>query len=241
MKTPSEYSLKMRPDTMALISFVYVVVSTAALHFLNPAYSLVRSFTGNSDLGSCEFMIATTFFSFGFGCLFLAAGLFRETPHSPVRLAGLFFLGNSGVCMLIAGISPANEGGSTVPHMTTVLLAGIIPLYVQAYPETTFSFVHILALIGSLFCLSPAAFLLSGQFRQNKEQGFIYKLGLTLAFSMTAASVLLCICLLFPVLISYSGLINPILLVVVGVVIGLFWLFLMAFRLYSVAAKPVSK
>jgi hypothetical protein len=234
MRTPTDHMLKVQPATVAIISFGYFVISTAVLHFLNPAYSLVRSFAGNYDLGSYEFLIATTFFSLGLGCLVLTTGLYHETPRSPGHLAGLFFLGACGVSMLIAGIFPANQGGSTVPHMTTVLLAGIVPAYVEAFPETTFSFVHILALIGSLFCLSLAAFLLSWRFRQDEKWSPVYRAGATLALAMMAVSVLFCSIVFFP---AYSSLMNPITLVVVGVVIGLLWLFLTAFWLHSLVAK----
>lgn len=68
--------------------------------------------------------------------------------------------------ILIAGVFPANEGGSTVPHITTILVAGIFPVEVEAYPETTFSLVfHIMAILGYFFSLTIAAIVLSCRFK----------------------------------------------------------------------------
>ncbi len=241
MKSSANYSSKVQPATIALIGFAYFVIAVGALYFLNPAYSLLRSFAGNYDLGSYEFLIASTFFSLGSGSLALVIGLSKGMSQSVRSLMGLVFLGIWGVGMLIAGIFPANEGGGSLPHMTTVLIAGIFPVEVEAYPETTFSFIHILALIGSLFSLSLAAILLSWRLKQDEKWRPFYRLTLILALVMIAASISFCSVLFFPALLGHSGLISPVIFIVIGIVIGLIWLFLVAARLRVIAVSPVSK
>jgi hypothetical protein len=232
MRARTTHSSKIQPVTVALIAFAYFVIVVVALYFLNPAYSLLNSFAGNYDLSPYEFLTATTFFSLGLGSLALAVGLYQHLLHSVRSLVGLIFLSACGVGMLTAGVFPANEGGSTVPHVTTTLIAGMFPVQVIAVPETTFSFIHILAIIGSLVSLSLAALLLSWRFRQHEKWHPIYKPALILAVVMIAVSILFCSVLLHPALAGYSGLINPIILVVIGIVVGLFWLSLIAGRLH---------
>jgi hypothetical protein len=99
------------------------LIVVTALYFLNPSYSLFRSFAGTYDLGSYEFLIASTFFSLGLGALALVIGLYRGITQSPRTRKGLILLGIWGVGMLLTGIFPANEAGGTLPHMTTVLVA----------------------------------------------------------------------------------------------------------------------
>jgi hypothetical protein len=238
MKSFANYSSKLQPATIALIAFVYFVIAVAALYFLNPAYNLFRSFVGNYDLGSYEFLIASTFFSLGLGSLSLAIGLYQGMSRSVRSLIGLFFLGIWGVGMLVAGICPANEGGSTVPHMTTVLIAGIFPVEVESWPETTFSFIHIIAILGSLFSLSLAAILLTWRLKRDEKWRFIHRLAFILALLMLVASIFICSALFFPILdILYGQLI----FIEIGFVIGLLWLLLMAARLRVIVVSPVSK
>ncbi len=234
MRARTTRSSKIQPATVALMAFAYFVIVVLALYFLNPAYSLLNSFAGNYDLSPHEFLTATTFFSLGLGSLALVVGLYQHLLHSVRSLVGLIFLSACGVGLLTAGVFPANEGGSTVPHLTTTLIAGMFPVQVIAVPETTFSFIHILALTGSLFSLSLAALLLSWRFRQNETWHPIYKPALILAVVMMAVSILLCSFLLHPALIGYSGHLNPIVLIVIGMVVGLFWLSLVACRLHLV-------
>jgi hypothetical protein len=220
--------------TVALIAFAYFVIVVLALYFLNPAYSLLNSVAGNYDLSPYEFLTATTFFSLGLGSLALAVGLYQHSLHSVRSLAGLISLSACGVGLLTAGVFPANEGGSTVPHVATTLIAGMFPVQVIAVPETPFSFIHVLAIVGSLFSLSLAALLLSWHFRQHEKWRSIYKQAFILAVVMIAVSILFCSVLLHPALVGYSGLINPIVLIAVGIVVGLFWLSLVACRLHRV-------
>ena len=55
--------------TVTVIGFAYFLIAVVALCFLNPEYTLVRSFTagGNYDLGPHEFLIASTYFGLGLG------------------------------------------------------------------------------------------------------------------------------------------------------------------------------
>lgn len=240
MKSSANYLSKVQPATIALIAFAYFVIAVTALYFLNPAYSLIRSFAGYYDLGAYEFLIASTFFSLGLGSLALVIGLYQGMEQSARSWIGLLLLGIWGVGMLMSGIFPANDGGSTVPHMTTVLIAGIFPVEVQATPETVFSFIHIIALIGSLFSLSLAAILLSRRLKQDKEWRPFYRLALILVLLMIAASILFISVLFFPALLGHLGHINPFIFIVIGIVLGLLWLFLMAARLRFIVASPVS-
>src|SRR5215210_4785452 len=104
--------------TVALIGFTYFVIAVVVLYFLNPAYDLISSFKGNYDLGSYEFLIASTFFGLGWGSLALVLGLYQGMSQSMGSWFGLLLLGIWSVGIFIAGIFPANEGGSTVPHIT---------------------------------------------------------------------------------------------------------------------------
>ena len=185
MKSPI-YPSKPQTSTIALSGFAYFVIAVVSLYFLNPAYDLIRSFEGNYDLGSYEFLVASTFLGLGLGSLALVIGLYQGMSRSVGSWIGLLLLG-----ILIAGIFPANEGGSTVPHITTVLIAGIFPVEVQATPETTFSFIHILAILGALFSLTIAAIVLSWRFKREERWRSTYRFSLTLALVMIAAAILL--------------------------------------------------
>ena len=92
--------------------------------------------------------------------------------------------------MLLAGVFPANEPGGTLPRMTTVLIAGIFPVEVQATPETSFSWLHIFAILGSLFSLSLAAILLSRRFHQDDNWRPVQRPAFLLALLMLASSIL---------------------------------------------------
>ncbi len=192
MKSSANSSSKLLAATIALIGFAYFVIAVVALYFLNPAYDLISSFEGNYDLASYEFLIASTFFGLGLGSLALMIGLYQTTSRSAGSWISLLLLGIWSVGILIAGIFPANEGGSTVPHMTTAFIAGIFPVEVEAYPETTLSFIHILAILGALFSLSLAAILLSWRFKHEEKWRSIRYFSSILALAMIAASIFIC-------------------------------------------------
>ncbi len=150
---------------------------------------------------------------------------------------GLILLGIWGVGMLLAGIFPANDVGSTVTHMTTVLIAGIFPVEVQATPETLFSWLHIFAILGSLFSLSLAAILLSRRFKQDENWHPIHRLAFLLAVLMLASLILFFLLPFFTTLPLYSRFYelvsnyNQLTMIYIGIVIGLLWLLLVAVRL----------
>jgi hypothetical protein len=237
MKSSASYLSNAQPATIALIAFAYFVISVTALYFLNPAYSLIRSFVGNYDLGVYEFIIASTFFSLGLGSLALVIGLYQGMPQSARSWIGLLLLVIWGMGMLIAGIFPANDGGSTVPHMITVLLAGVFPVEVQATPETVFSFIHIIAILGSLFSLSLAAIVLSRRFKHEEKWRSIYRFSLILALVMIAASILLFQAIFLFIRTEFWFSLSLKLLTFSS----LLWLFLIATHLRFVVVKSVSK
>ena len=145
--------------------------------------------------------------------------------------------------MLLAGIFPANDVGSTVTHMTTVLIAGIFPVEVQATPETPFSWLHIFAILGSLFSLSLAAILLSRCFKQDEKWQPIYRLAFLLALLMLASSILFFLRGFSPQLPLYSRLydlginFDQVHIIFMGTVIGLLWLFLVVVRLQFIIVR----
>lgn len=247
MRFFANYSSKVYSAAIALVFSAYFVIAVTALYFLNPSYSLIRSFAGYYDLGSYEFLIASTFFSLGFGALALVIGLYQGMAQSARSWTGLILLGIWGVGMLLAGIFPANDGGSTVAHMTIVLIAGIIPVEVQATPETLYSFLHIFAILGSLFNLSLAAILLSRRFKQDENWQPIHRLASLLALLMLASSILFFSRLFFPALPLYNSFYelgfnyNELTLIYIGTVIGLFWLLLVATHLQFIVVRTVSK
>ena len=130
--------------------------------------------------------------------------------------------------MLLAGIFPASEPGSTVNHMTTVLLAGIFPVEVLATPETLFSFLYIFAILGSLFSLSLAAILLSQCFKQDENWHPIHRLAFLLAVLMLVSS-------------SLFFLRPHVTIIYMGTVVGLLWLLLVAVRLQFIVVRPIVK
>ena len=247
MKSSANSSFKVQPATVIIIAFAYFLIAVTALYFLNPSYSLYRSFAGTYDLGSYEFLIASTFFSLGFGALVLVIGLYRGITQSARSRMGLILLGIWGVGMLLAGIFPANEPGSTVTHMTTVLIAGIFPVEVQATPETLFSWLHIFAILGSLFSLSLAAFLLSRRFKQDDNWQPIHRLAFLLALLILASSILVFLLGFFYTLPLISRLddlgihFDQVHMIFVGTVIGLSWLFLVVVRLQFIVVKTIAK
>ena len=222
----SNYSSKPQTSTIALIGFTYFVIAVVTLYFLNPSYDLIRSFEGNYDLGSYEFLVASTFFGLGLGSLALVIGLYRGMSRSVESWIGLLLLGICSVGIFIAGIFPANEGGSTVPHITTVLIAGIFPVEVEAYPETTFSFIHILAILVALLSLTIAAIVLSWCFKREERWRSIYCFSLMLALVMTSASILFFPAIFFGIHNEFHGF-----SLIFLAITSLFWLFLIATRL----------
>jgi len=107
-----------------------------------------------------------------------------------------------GVGMLIAGIFPASSAGSTVPHITTVRLAGIFPVEVEAYPDTRFGWIHLLVMLGSFLVLILAAILLSWRFKQDEKWRPFHRWALIVALMMLAASLLFISTLFFPALLA---------------------------------------
>ena len=240
MKSSANSSSRIQPASVAIIAFVYFLIVVTALYFLNPSYNLSISFTGNYDLGSYEFLIASTFFSLGLGSLALGFGLYQGMTQSARSGTGLLLLSIWGVGMLMAGIFPANEGGSTVPHMTTVLIAGLFPVEVESYPETTFSFIHIFALLLSFLILTLATILLSRRFKQDDKWRPIHPTALILAVVMCVASILFLLTLPFPSLLGYTSY-GPVVFIIIGLVIGIIWLLLVVARLYFLVNRLVSK
>jgi Protein of unknown function (DUF998) len=237
MKPSANYLSRLQPETIALIGFAYFLFAVVALYFLNPSYNLLISFQGGYDPGSYEFLIASTFFSLGLGSLALVIGLYQGMSRSATSLIGLVFLAIWGVGMLIAGIFPANEGGGTLPHMTTVLIAGILPVEVEAYPETTFSFTHILAILVSFFSLTLAAILLSWRFKHEEKWCSIHPLLLILALVMMGASLSLFPVIFLTIHTEFAGFSLELL-----TFSGLLWLFLTAILLrFMVAGRFPAK
>ena len=235
MKSPI-YPSKPQTSTIALSGFAYFVIAVVSLYFLNPAYDLFSSFEGNYKHGwSYEFLVASTFFGLGLGSLALGFGLYQGMSRSVGSWIGLLLLGIWSVGILIAGIFPANEGGSTVPHMTTVLIAGIFPVEVEAYPETTFSFIHILAILGALFSLTLAAIVFSWRFKREERWRSTYRFSLPLALVMIAASILVFQAIILGFHTEFHGFSLKLL-----TFSSLFWLFLIATRLRFVVIMPVS-
>ena len=227
MKSSTSYSANATAATIAILALAYFVIAVVALYFLNPSYTLANSIVGNYDLGSYEFLIASTFFALGVGSLALVPGLFRVMSPSIRSWMGLLLLGIWGVGMVIAGIFPANEGGSTVPHMTTVLLAGILPVQVEAYPETKFSFLHLLTILGAFFSLAVASTLLSWEFKPSESSQRFRSVARILALLTLALAVLFIPLFLYPSLLSYTTF-NAGFFVLIGVQIGIVWLILTA-------------
>lgn len=232
----STYPSKPQTSTIALIGFAYFVIAVVTLYLLNPAYDLFSSFEGNYNLGSYEFLVASTFFGLGLGSLALVIGLYQGMSRSVGSWIGLLLLGIWSVGILIAGIFPANEGGSTVPHMTTILIAGIFPVEVEAYPETTFSFIHIFAILGAFFSLTFAAILLSWRFKREERWRSTYRFSLTLTLVMITASILFFPAIFFGFHTEFYGF-----SLIFLTFSSLFWLFLIATRLRFVVDKSVSQ
>lgn len=236
MKSCANYSSKPPTAAIALGGFAYFVIAVGALYFLNPAYDLISSFEGNYDFASYEFLVASTFFGLGLGSLALIIGLYQEMSRSAESRIGLLLLGIWSMGILIAGVFPANEGGSTVPHMTTVLIAGIFPVEAEAYPETTFSFIHILAILGSFFSLSLAAILLSWRFKHEEKWRSIRHFSSILALAMIAASIFTCQAMFLYIHTEFVGLSLKLL-----TFSSLLWLFLTVTYLRFAVVESVSK
>ena len=107
-----------------------------------------------------------------------------------------------------------------------MLLAGIFPVEVQAAPETLFSFLHIFAILGSLFSLSLAAILLSRRFKQDENWHPIHRLAFLLAVLMLASLILL-----------FSR--PDVTTIYMGTVIGLLWLLLVVVRLRFIVVRTI--
>jgi hypothetical protein len=245
MKSPDHFSSKIQPASVAIVAFAYFLIVVTGLYFLNPSYSLFRSVAGNYDLGSYEFLIASSFFSLGFGALALVIGLYRGITQSARSRMGLILLGIWGVGMVLAGIFPANKPGSTVPHTTTVLIAGVFPVEVQATPETGFSWLHIFAILGSLFSLSLAAIVLSRRFKQDEHWYPIHRLAFLLALLMLASTILFFLRGFIHVSPLYSMLydlginFDQVHILFIGTVIGLLWLLLVTVRLQFIVGRSI--
>ena len=119
--------------------------------------------------------------------------------------------------------------------MTTVLIAGLFPVEAQASPETTFSFIHILAILGAFLSLTLAAVGLSWRFRREERWRSSYRFSLALALLMAAASIGLIPAFVSGIHPEFYG---------IGLRLltfsGLIWLFLVAIRLRFNVDRPVS-
>jgi MFS family permease len=232
----SNYSSKPQTSTIALLGFAYFAIAVVVLNFLNPGYDLISSFEGNYHLGHYEFLIASTFFGLGLGSLSLVIGLYQGMSRSVGSRIGLTLLGIWSVGILVAGIFPANEGGSTVRHMTTILIAGIFPVEAEASPETAYSFIHILAILGAFFSLTLAAIVLSWRFKREKRWRSTYLFSLTFALVMIAAAILFFPAIFFGFHTEFYGF-----SLIFLTFSSLFWLLLIATRFRFVVDKYVSQ
>jgi len=223
--------------TIALIGIAYFLVADIALYLLNPGYELILASAGDYDVGSYGLLAASAFFGLGLGSLALVIGLYQGVSPSGRSWIGLLLLGIWGVGMLIAAIFPASNAGSTVPHITTVRIAGIFPVDVEAYPDTRFGWIHLFAMLCSFFSLTLATILLSWRFKQDEKWRSFHRLALILALGMLAASFLFF--LPFSLWLAYTAF-NRGIFIVAGLVTGLIWLFLTAARLRLVVARSIS-
>ena len=226
--------------TLALTGIAYFLIADAALYFLNPGYELIRASAGDYDVKSLGLLAASAFWGLGLGSLALTIGLYQGASRSRRSWMGLLLLGIWGIGMFIAGVFPASDGGSTVTHMTTVRLAGMFPVQVEANPDTAFGWIHLLDMLGSFLLLSIAAVRLSWQFKQDENWHPIYRMELILAVVMCVASILFWPALLFPGLSGYTGL-GPVIFMRLGLVIGILWLLVAATRLRFVLTRPISE
>jgi len=121
-----------------------------------------------------------------------------------------------------------------------MLIAGIFPVEVEAYPDTRFGWIHILSILWSFFCLTLSTILLSRHFKQDENWHRFYCLALILALVTLAASLLFFYELLFPSNRLFDNL-SPGIYIVTSLVTGLIWLLLTAVRLRFVAVGSVSK
>jgi hypothetical protein len=118
---------------------------------------------------------------------------------------------------------------------------------VQATPETSFSWLHIFAILGSLLSLSLAAFSLSRRFKQDNNWQPIQRLAFLLALLMLASSILFILRGFSPEFPLYSRLydlginFDQVHILFIGTVIGLLWLILVAVRLQFIVVKTVTK
>ena len=225
-----------RSALVALLCYAYFLIATVALYFSNSEYTLARSFTaiGNYDLGPHEFLIASTIFSLGLGSLALVSGLYHGISPSARSRIGLVLLVSWGVGMLIAGIFPTDKPGSTVPHMTTVLIAGVFPVAVEAYPETTFGWVHVLAGFLSFLSLALAAVSLSWRFKLDEKWRPFHRLALSLSLVMLGTLIWIFLVVFFVFRTGFEA-------IILNILIGasLMWLFLTSIQLrFKVLSDP---
>lgn len=223
MNSSISASSNARGTTIAIISFAYFVIAVIALNWLNPSYGLAVSIFGGYDLGSYEFLIASTFFALGIGSLALGVELAEALVPSLRSWLGLLLLGLWGVGIFVAGIFPANEGGSTVSHMTTVFMAGLFPVEVEAHPETQYGFIHLFTILGSFFILALASILLSWKLKQYEKWRSFPSISMLLALLMLALAVFFMITLRYPFLLGYTTF-DPGFFVVIGFQLGTLWL-----------------
>lgn len=225
MKSSVSHSVNVSAANIAFISFAYFIIMVVTLNLLNPSYGLSISMFGGYDLRSYEFLIASTFFALGTGSLALVLGLYQAIVPTVRSWLGLLLLGIWGVGIFLAGIFPANEGGSTVTHMTTVLIAGIFPVEVEANPDTAFSFMHIFAILGSFLSLTIASILLAWKFNQFEKWRSFRPLSRSLVLLMLVLAVFFITTSLYPALLGYT-IFNSLFFALIGVQIGILWLIL---------------
>lgn len=219
--SPNKQAVKQfkKSATIALIGIAYFLIADVALYFLKPGYELIWASGGGYDVGLYGFLAASAFFGLGLGSFALVIGLFQGLSRSGRSWIGLLLLGIWGVGMLIAGI---------------------FPVEVEAYPDTRFGWIHILSILWSFFCLTLSTILLSRHFKQDENWHRFYCLALILALVTLAASLLFFYELLFPSDRLFDNL-SPGIYIVTSLVTGLIWLLLTAVRLRFVAVGSVSK
>lgn len=238
--TPTDSST-VKSATIALVGIAYFLIVDAALYVMNSRYELlVVAFGGGRSVGPYGVLAVSAFFGLGVGSLALVIGLYRGARRRWLTWIGLLLLAFWGAGMLIAGIFPADEPGSTVCHITTVRIAGIFPVDAEGCPETQYGFIHLFAILFAFLALTLAAVVLSWDFRRDEKWHGVRQWVLALALVMMIACIVFVREVLYPSNRVFDS-ISPGAFILAGLAAGLLWLLLMAARLRLIAIGAVAR
>jgi hypothetical protein len=203
---------------ITIIGISYVVIATAAAHFLRPDLDLLSRPLSEYAVGRYGALFTSALLVWGITALIFAAGLHRGVVRSGWLSSGLILLVVFAVGLISAGLFPMD-----------------VPFPPKNFSPESFTMVgliHVLSATIASICFPFAALLLSKSFQKDARWRGVHRPASVLAFASLATSATLFI--ISSRYIELFGIIQRIL-----AVFAWSWLLLTAIRLHSTSVENV--